>query len=74
MKIELTLEETQAIENFNLKQEIIDKDFLILNQKAQLLKEESRKFFSKIGEKYGVDLLNTKAYINGNILEVDGNN
>lgn len=76
-KIELTNEEVLTIENFALKQQVIDARFAQLDQELKKAREANIEFWKNLGQKYNEDFVNKKINLNGNIVEVfesDGNN
>lgn len=68
--IELTKEESLTIENFVLKQQLLDEKFKQINNEIEDLKNSSTQFWKALGEKNKIDLIDKKIRLNGNLLEV----
>ena len=73
-KIELTNEEILTIENFALKQQVIDARFAQLDQELKKAREANVEFWKNLGIKYNEDFVNKKINLNGNIVEVFDSN
>ena len=67
-KVTLTTEEVLRIENNSLKQETLNLKFNDMNKELLRLREESTKFLEDIALKNGIELVNKKVSLDGNIL------
>lgn len=69
-KFELTNEEKLTIENYSLKQQVLDTRFAQLDAEMKSLRENNLDFWNKLSEKYGLDFMNKRISLNGNVIEV----
>lgn len=69
-KFELSLQEVTQIENFNLKQQLIDIRFSQLDKELKDLRENNILFWKEMSLKYKEDFINKKINFSGNTLEI----